>query len=489
MIETDLIELVHKVQLLKAESQTLKLKAAHQGCPKRLYDTISAFSNQDDGGILLFGIDEEQDFKIVGVYDVQDLQKKVNEQCKQMAPAVRPVFTAVSFPQGKVVAAEIPGIEITERPCYYGGVGRTKGSYVRVGDSDEPMSDYEIYSYEAFRKKYQDDIRINDRANLSVIDIRKMEEYVEKIKEDNPKLGSLPQEDIKKFLNMVIEEKPTLSCILLFSVYPQMFYPQYTVNAMVVPGYEKGETTEDGFRFIDNKRIEGTIPDMLENTMRFLKKNMRIKTSIEQETGKRVDKTEYPLVALREAVLNSLIHRDYSMHTEAMPIEVIMYRDRLEIRNPGGLYGRLTLDKLGKVQPDTRNPVLARAMETLGLTENRYSGIPTIQREMRLAGMREAVFANSRNEFAVTFYNNEFWMEISEPVKIVTVEEDTRGILAFCKTPRTRQEIAEYLQMKTIHYVMSHYINPLLQEGKLEMTMPEKPKSRKQKYYSREEQI
>lgn len=486
MVETDLVELIHKIQSLKAESQTLELKAAHQGCPKKLYDTISAFSNQDSGGVLLFGIDEEHNFEIVGVYDVQDLQKKVNEQCKQMVPAVRPVFMAVSFSGKKVVAAEIPGVDITERPCYYGGVGRTKGSYIRVGDSDEPMSDYEIYSYEAFRKKYQDDIRINERADISVIDIKKMDEYIEKIKEDNPKLGSLPQRDIERFLNMVIDGKPTLSCTLLFSVYPQMFYPQYTVNAMVIPGYEKGETTEDGFRFIDNKRMEGSLPDMLENTMRFLKKNMRIKTSIEQETGRRVDKTEYPLVALREAVLNSLIHRDYSMHTEAMPIEVIMYKDRLEIRNPGGLYGRLTLDKLGKVQPDTRNPVLARAMETLGLTENRYSGIPTMQREMRLAGMREAVFANSRNEFVVTFYNNEFPREISDSGEAISGKENILGILTFCRTPRTRQEIAEYLQIKTIYYMMSHYINPLLRTGQLKMTMPEKPKSKNQKYYSGE---
>lgn len=51
MVETDLVELIHKIQSLKAESQTLELKAAHQGCPKKLYDTISAFSNQDSGGV------------------------------------------------------------------------------------------------------------------------------------------------------------------------------------------------------------------------------------------------------------------------------------------------------------------------------------------------------------------------------------------------------------------------------------------------------
>ena len=147
MIETDLAELIEKVRTMKAESQTLELKAARQGCPKKLYDTLSAFSNQDMGGILLFGIDEESGFEVVGVYDVQDLQKKVNEQCKQMVPVVRPVFTAVHLSEGSVLAAEIPGIDITERPCYYGGVGRMKGSYVRAGDSDEPMSDYEIYSF------------------------------------------------------------------------------------------------------------------------------------------------------------------------------------------------------------------------------------------------------------------------------------------------------------------------------------------------------
>lgn len=58
------------------------------------------------------------------------------------------------------------------------------------------------------------------------------------------------------------------------------------------------------------------------------------------------------------------MHRDYSFHIEEMPIQLIMYTDRMEIINPGGLYGRLVFDQLGNVQPDTRNPVLVTAMET-----------------------------------------------------------------------------------------------------------------------------
>lgn len=338
LTEEELQGFIKKVQMMQCESQVLELKAAHEGCPKRLYDTLSAFSNQDTGGIILFGVDETQGYKVVGVYDVQDLQKKVNEQCKQMVPAVRPIFTSGLLDGKSVVTAEIPGIDITERPCYYGGVGRMKGSYIRSGDSDEPMSDYEIYSYEAFRKKYQDDIRLNERADMTAIEQSKLEHYVDIIKDKNPKLAKLSDEEIKKFLNLCVDGKPTLVCTLLFSIYPQMFYPQYTINAMVVPGYEKGVVTKDGARFLDNDRIEGTIDDMLGQAMKFLIKNMKIQTIIDPKTGERRDKTEYPVVALREAILNAIIHRDYSMHTEAMPIEMILYKDRIEIRNPGGLY-------------------------------------------------------------------------------------------------------------------------------------------------------
>ena len=80
-------------------------------------------------------------------------KKKVTEQCKQMEPSVRALFSICEIEGKIIVSAEIPGVDISERPVFYKGVGRIKGSYVRVGESDEPMSEYEIYSYEAFRKR------------------------------------------------------------------------------------------------------------------------------------------------------------------------------------------------------------------------------------------------------------------------------------------------------------------------------------------------
>lgn len=86
----ELVMLVQTVQKQRCETQTIEVKSAHKGCPSRLYDTLSSFSNQDSGGILLFGLDETNGYEVVGVYDPQDLQRRVAEQCKQMEPVVRP---------------------------------------------------------------------------------------------------------------------------------------------------------------------------------------------------------------------------------------------------------------------------------------------------------------------------------------------------------------------------------------------------------------
>ena len=75
-----------------------------------------------------------------------------------------------------VCSAEIPAIDLSERPCYYKGAGRMKGSYIRVGDADLPMTDYELYSYEAFRKHLHDDERPIQRASLSTAQVACMDE-------------------------------------------------------------------------------------------------------------------------------------------------------------------------------------------------------------------------------------------------------------------------------------------------------------------------
>ena len=206
---------------------------------------------------------------------------------------------------------------------------------------------------------------------------------------------------------------------------------------------------------------------------------MRTKTIVNPETGKREDRTDYPITAVREAVLNSLVHRDYSIHTEGMPIQIVMFDDRIEIRNPGGIYGRIKVDQLGKVQPDTRNPVLATALEVLGATENRYSGIPTIRKELKKNGLPEPMFEDQRGQFSVTFFNT----SDNHPTK-AELDDKTSGLVEFCRTPRTRQEIADYLGLNSISYAIKDYVMPLVDNGLIKLSIPDKPRSPKQLYFS-----
>ncbi len=152
MLEQELIKLIEFIQKTKTETNMIEVKTAKFGVPTKLFDTLSSFSNQDDGGVIIFGLDERLGFKVVGVYDVMDLQKKIVEQCKQREPVVRPLFSVLQIDNKTIVSAEIPGVDYSQRPVFYKDSGRIKCSFVRVGESDEVMSEYEIYSYEAYRK-------------------------------------------------------------------------------------------------------------------------------------------------------------------------------------------------------------------------------------------------------------------------------------------------------------------------------------------------
>ena len=172
---------------------------------------------------------------MVGVYDAQDLQKKVTEQCNQMSPVVRALFTVAEIEEKIIVAAEIPGFDVSERPCFYRGAGRLRGAYIRVGDADEPMSEYEIYSYDAFRKRIRDDIREAPGARRSFFDEEKLQAFLQAVKKDRKHLAlHVSDEDILELMGVTINGVPTLAGELCFSKYPQGVFPQLCITAVAL---------------------------------------------------------------------------------------------------------------------------------------------------------------------------------------------------------------------------------------------------------------
>ena len=476
MQESELIKLVERIRLRKSEGQIIELKKAKDGCPGHLYDSLSSFSNQSEGGVIVFGIDEKNDFAVCGVYDAQDLQHKVTEQCRDMEPQVRALFTSAEIEGKVVVSAEIPAVDVLRRPVYYKGKGRLGGSFVRVGDADELMSEFEIYGYEAYHRHTKNDRRIVEEADLSLWKEDRLAKYVAAIKKEHPNLSALVNDaEIPEKMGLVKDGHPSLAALMTFSHCPQVFLPQLCVTAVVVPGRTKGESDADGARFTDNKKICGAIPEMLDEAEAFVVRNTR-SAVVFMADGVRKTRTEYPMKAVREAILNALIHRDYSAYSETSPVRIEIYADRIEVISKGDIYGAVPVSALGRADIGKRNAFLVDTLEAIDKTENRNSGIATMRAECRAFNLPEPIFSCVHGEFRVVFKN-------AQPADEVKFEREhaEESILAFCELPRSREELAAFAG-KHQNYVMSTWVRPLLAAGKLLRTDSQSPKSPFQRF-------
>lgn len=140
MTRDELLELVAEVQRHPSELTAVEVKAARGGTPKRsIRETLSAFANRTGGGVLLFGVDEEAGFEVVGVGDPQRLQEEIGHiAANEMEPALRPEFTVAELDGKTVVAVEVAEVPAIQKPCYYKPAGLQGGSFIRVGPSEPP---------------------------------------------------------------------------------------------------------------------------------------------------------------------------------------------------------------------------------------------------------------------------------------------------------------------------------------------------------------
>ena len=499
----EVLEIIEYLKKYKTETNTIEVKSAALGFPKKCYDTFSSFSNKR-GGIIIFGISEENNFEVEGVYDLNDLQKKITSLCSDsMEPSIRADILPIEYKNKKILAVKINEIDQNKKPCYYKPKGLKNGSYTRVGDRDELMTDYEIYAMQSYNDHIFEDTRPTKKATIDDLNNEKLKNYIDNLKIDKPHFA---KNDFIKCLKIcgIIDNSnnqiyPTLAGTLIFGEYPQTFYPQLFIACAVIPGIELGDVGQNGERFIDNRRIEGTIEEMLDETINFLRRNMKTSVIV-NSNGKRVDRIEYPLEALREAIANALIHRDYSVQTENAYISVYMYDDRIEILNPGALYGTNKLEKLGTASVmESRNPTIVRILEEKGsVIENRHSGIPTMKREMKKCGLPEPKFYEERDSFKVVFRNSNIMDrhlqsgQVSGQVggqvsgQVNQIEKYKKLVLEFCKSPKTTNEIKRYLGIKSRNYIRENVIKPLIENNLLDYTNKNHINASNQKYITLE---
>ncbi len=483
METNEAIELIEKVSNRQYESCDIELKSGKEGNPRKFYDTLSSFSNTS-GGIIIFGIDEKNNYEICGIKDVATMQRIIQEVSKEMEPVVRPIITPVEYKPGiNLLLVEVKEMDYLEKPCYYKPLGIVKGSFIRTGDGDELMTDFEIYQFQMFKKQSQTELETFDNITFDKnIDALKLDAYLAKAVENKPNFANLPKDVVIEMLGLSRNNKPTLACILLFGKYPQEIAPLMTVNCTKVRGNEYISSSNINERFIANESISGTIQQMFNLAYRFLLSNIK-KTTIIGEDGARKDRYEYPETALRELLMNALLHRDYSYIVRSIPISIAIFDNRIEISNPGSILGNYKIEDLGKEYLPIRNVFLCRNAEDLIATENRHSGILTSIEDMKKHGLLPPLFESNRGFFKVTLFN----LDVSN----LKDKEFVNEILNYCYTPRSKSSLAEHFgfnESKSTYFYNS-YIKPLINEGILFLTIPDHPGSKYQKITSNRNSI
>ena len=417
MLDAELAEIIGNLRLLGADIADVEVKNSRGGLPKSVRETLSAFSNTR-GGVLILGLDEGRGFTPSGLREPAKLAADLGSMCSSdMEPPIRLLVRVHQFEGEQIVVAEVPEIDPAQKPCFYRGAGMTKGSFVRVSDGDRRLSAYEVQVMLSSRGQPRDDEQALPSVGIGHLDPAGVDALVARLRTSRPfAFKDLDRLAVLRRARVLVtgesgEDAVSLAGLLTLGSYPQEVFPQLMVTFVHYPT-AAGIQSAAGERFLDNVTLEGPIPVLARDTLAAIRRNMS-RRAVVAGAG-RQDVWEYPETALREAVVNALVHRDLSSSVRGTQIQVEMYPDRLVIKNPGGLFGPVTLENLGEEGiSSARNATLIKLLEDVALPgetrtvcENRGSGIRSMLGSLRTAGMSPPRFEDRISSFTVTFPNH-----------------------------------------------------------------------------------
>lgn len=417
MTTAELQGLIRSLQEYRTDLVHIEAKRARSDLPKRLWETLSAFSNTPGGGVLILGLDETSGFSASGVQNPKKLMQDLGTLCGEMDPPVRALIEPVRVDGVSLIVAEVPEAELSQKPVYYRGAGLTNGAFIRIADGDRKLSQYEVQLMIASRGQPREDESPVPEATLADLDPDLVSGLLERVRRtEGTVFRRRTDEEVLRTLKALVpygdEWVPSLGGLLALGTHPQEFFPELGMTFVSYPTPVLGEPGPRGERFLDQGRFDGPIPRLLEPALKALQRNMKRGAVVKGLF--REDLWEYPETAIREALVNALVHRDLSALARGTPVQVRMFPDRLEIVNPGGLFGPVTIERLGEEGiSSSRNPVLMKLLEDTPVPgrnevvcENRGSGIGAMLAALRQAGMGPPRFADRIASFQVAFPNH-----------------------------------------------------------------------------------
>lgn len=473
MDSEQLSALVNQLQVVGTDQQALEVKS---GVGKDVRAALSAFSNSA-GGTLLIGLDEQQGFTPVPDFDALRARDQLVDRCDQTTPVVRPVIEIVPLGKAQVLVATVPEIEPRHKPCFVTDQGRYGGSYTRSGDGDRRMTGYEVDRLLEEHTQPRWDEEPVGEASLNDLDQAALDAFLGSQRAARPKTFADGEATARERLRLTRSRHPTLAALLALGEYPQQFFPRLSVTFAVFPGTDRGDVTT-GVRLLDSATLTGPVPELVESAVDAVRRNMRT-AGLVGDTF-RTDLPDYPLVAVREAVVNALMHRDYSPAARGAQVQVSMFVDRLEILSPGGLYGAVTVETLGMAGISTsRNQRLSTLLESTALpsggavAENRGTGIAVIRRSLAEALLPPPEIRSSVTSFAITFRRR----RVAPQERYAPARERVHDFLTQHGSA-SAAELAEAFSLS--RSTIQNALKGLIADGEVEATEP--PRSPRQRY-------
>ena len=346
-----------KELISQGESETVEFKES-TGEWKEIIKTISAFTNTKCGRIII-GVSKSSALlgAEIGKDTVESLTNKIFQNTD---PKVHPRVTIE-----KINSKSIIVIDVKESSDHL--VMAFGRPYKRIGKSTFRMSkdEYERLILEKHKEKLQFDIQICKGATLKDIDRKKIGWYLEQ-REKTRNISKKIKISNKKLLQNIKalkKDRLTNAGILFFGEHPQKIFPNARLRIVKFKGNKITNPT------LDTANCEGTIWEIINTAEDFIRKNIRLLGRRTEKSFRREDKFEYPIKALREAITNAVIHRDYF---ETGDVRVFIFDDRIEIINPGRFPKGVT-PRNPKHKPV--NEILCQLIYDVGFIEKYGSGI------------------------------------------------------------------------------------------------------------------
>ncbi len=349
-----------KLLIREGESLTVEFKEKYTS---KIDEDIVAFSNTK-GGVILLGVRDDR--TIVGEHLTNDMKGRINSLARNCKPDI-PVN---AMQAGDVVVIEVP--EGTEKPYYC-----SAGYFRRLNGNSQKMNHEEIRimfsenEVMPFEEKTVRDFSYDDISREKIIGFTK---------EAGINIGRISTVDFLKSLSVVDNSKIKNAGVLFFAKEVQKHISQAQMTLIAFKGTKK-------LHIFDRLDVRDDLLTQFNEAIFFIKKHLNIRSEIKGVN--REDIYEIPIEALREAVVNAIMHRDYSVRGTSLTVEV--YDDRVEITNPGGLPKGLTRDSFGSVSI-RRNELIADLFYRLDKVERIGMGIQQMKEAMALAGLKEPVF-------------------------------------------------------------------------------------------------